>query len=128
MAIEACLQMIPGLTASEDLSAKQYFFVGLSGNFAVSLVDSATAEWPLGVLQDAPKSGAVATVAFAGITKVVLGGTVVATDYVGPDANGAAVAYVAGSATSNWVRGQMLEGGSAGEIRSMMLVSAHRAS
>src|ERR1035437_8211062 len=124
MAIEACLQMIPGLTASEDLSAKQYFFVGLSGNFAVSLVDSATAEWPLGVLQDAPKSGAVATVAFAGITKVVLGGT----DYVGPDANGAAVAYVAGSATSNWVRGQMLEGGSAGEIRSMMLVSAHRAS
>jgi hypothetical protein len=53
MAYEGAQIMIPGLKASADLSAKQYYAVKISGVGTVT-VCAATTDIPCGILQNAP--------------------------------------------------------------------------
>ncbi|MGR3310224.1 MAG: hypothetical protein ACUZ77_05550 [Candidatus Brocadiales bacterium] len=66
--------------AAEDLSNDQYRIVTLSGN-KVQRPNAGT-DIPLGVLQNAPASGEAAVVRLLGITKLQLGGTVAALDWI----------------------------------------------
>lgn len=56
--------------ASEDLSGQQYRFVCQDSDGYVGMPDAAT-EYPLGILQNAPVAGEVATVMLAGVSKLV---------------------------------------------------------
>lgn len=69
MAYEGPQIKLPGVTASADLSAKQYYFVKMSGVKTVT-VCAATTDKPIGVLQNAPVSGAEAEVCVIGVTKL----------------------------------------------------------
>lgn len=57
------------MTASADLSAKQFFAVKFSGSRTVN-VPSASTDLVYGILQNKPKSGEVADVVFEGICKM----------------------------------------------------------
>ena len=128
MAINGNLQLIPGLVAGADQTNNQFCFMKMgSADFTVVITAAAT-DAPIGVLQDTPLSGDSAGVAFSGITKIVLGGTVTRGDRVGTDANGHAVKYTEGTDTTSYISGIMLESGSSGDIRSMVLLPVpHRA-
>ena len=56
MAYEGPQIKLPGLTANADLSAKQYYFVKLSGAGTVTVCSGVT-DKPIGVLQNTPESG-----------------------------------------------------------------------
>lgn len=78
--------------AAEDLSAKQYHFVHQASDTTVDMVDSG-AEFPVGILQNAPESGEVAVVRVAGVSKLVMNDAVavgvgVKCEYVGASDNG----------------------------------------
>lgn len=120
MAFEGALQAIPGISASADLSAKQFLVMKISGDATVT-VCAATTDKPCGVLQDAPVSGAPANVACAGVTKAVAGGTVAAGDTVGTDTGGKVVAYVEGTDTTKYRLGRALTGGAVNEVISVLL-------
>lgn len=73
--------------AGEDLSSYQYHFVHQADDGTVDLMDSG-AEFPLGVLQNAPESGEVAVVRVTGISKLKMNdavavGVLVKAEYVG---------------------------------------------
>lgn len=55
--------------AGADLSAKQFYFVKMSANDTVALCSGAT-DKPIGVLQNKPTSGQIASVMVIGVTKV----------------------------------------------------------
>ena len=79
-------------TAGEDLSAMQYRFVHQADNGTVDMLDSA-AEFPVGILQNAPESGEMAVVRVAGISKLVMNaavavGALLKAEYVGASDNG----------------------------------------
>lgn len=78
--------------AGEDLSAMQYRFVHQAADESVDMLDSA-AEWPVGILQNAPESGEVAVVRVDGTSKLVMNaavsvGTLLKAEYVAADDNG----------------------------------------
>lgn len=120
MAIEGAVQIIPGLKAGADLSAKQFLVMKISAASTV-MPCAATTDNPVGVLQDAPKSGQPAAVAFAGTTKAIAGGTVTAGDTVGTDGNGKVVTYVEGTDTTKYRVGKAVTGGASGETISVQL-------
>jgi len=61
--------------AGADLSAAQYLFVKLNGSSQVVLAATA-GEAALGVLQNAPASGAIARVRVFGVSKIIAGDTI----------------------------------------------------
>lgn len=78
--------------AAEDLSAMQYKFVHQADDTTVDMLDS-TAEIPLGILQNAPESGEVATVRIEGTSKLVFNAatvrnSLIKAEYVGASDNG----------------------------------------
>lgn len=78
--------------AAEDLSSHQYHFVHQASDTTVDLLDSG-AEFPVGVLQNAPASGETAVVRVAGISKLKMNaalavGAAVKAEYVGATDNG----------------------------------------
>lgn len=105
------------VTAGSDLSSNQYYLVKRSGgNLALC---STAGERPLGVLQDDPAaSGRAGTVRIAGLTKVMLGGSVSQDDLLTVDTAGKAVAA---GATGGYVWGVANEAGSSGEIVSAII-------
>lgn len=107
MALEGILQSIPGLKASADLSAKQYYFVKMSGSFTVT-VCAATTDIPVGILQNAPQSGEPANVAFFGMSKVSSDAALSAGALIGTAADGQAAAYVNGTDTTKYVVGHVV--------------------
>lgn len=128
MAIDGVKNCVPGLTAGADLSSSGFVFVKMSADFTV-VACAAITDCPVGIVNNAPKNGAEASVTFKGVEKIQLGGTVTAGQRVGTDANGHAVALTEGTSTTAYVVGQMLEGGVAGDIRSILLAGTpHRAS
>jgi hypothetical protein len=126
MAIEGILQSLPGVSASADLSAKQFYIVKMSGDKTVTFCAGVTDKC-IGVLQDAPTSGQPANVAIGGLSKVLAGGTVAYGDLVGTDGNGKAVAIVAGTDTTQYVLGRCVLGGASGEYISVLLTPGGRA-
>lgn len=96
MAYEEILQSIT-LEADADLSTHQYRFMEVSGVHNCGTV-SASGQRVLGVLQNKPDaSGAAATVAVHGVSKVEAGGTVTAGDEIATDASGKAVTAASGT-------------------------------
>lgn len=90
MAFDNSVQSV-SLPAAADLSAAQFklLTVNSSGNAALAGATSLV----VGVLQNKPDAaGKAATVAYAGVSKVVAGGSITAGARVTADANGAAVA------------------------------------
>lgn len=79
-------------TAAEDLSGMQYRFVHQASDTTVDMLDSG-AEFPVGILQNAPESGEVAVVRLTGVSKLVMNaavavGALVKAEYVGASDNG----------------------------------------
>ncbi len=108
MAYEGAQILIPGLKASADLSAKQYYFVKLSGAGTVT-VCAGTTDKPIGVLQNTPESGDAAVVCGLGVTKVSADAALSAGDLIGTSADGQAAPYVAGTDTTKYIVGQVIE-------------------
>ena len=106
MAFEGPMILIPGLTASADLSAKQYYFVKISGANTVT-VCAATTDKPIGILQNAPVSGEAAVVAMSGVSKVSGDANLAAGDSVGTSSDGQAAAYTV-SDTTKYIVGQVV--------------------
>lgn len=117
MAFEQDLDSLTRAAAS-NLSTKQYYFVKQSNAGTLS-VCSVAGEQALGVLQNKPTSGQNGEVAYEGITKVVLGGTVAIGDLVSTDSSGRAV-----TASSGVVLGECVKGGAINQIGSVLLRSA----
>ena len=107
---------LTGLTASADLSAKQYYFVKVSGNNTVT-VCAALTDVPIGVLQNAPTSGQEAEVLCIGVTKVSADAALTAGNLIGPSGDGQADPRTIGTDTTHYVVGTVLSGVSnAGEL------------
>lgn len=97
------------VTATTDLSAAQYKLVTLAGALAAAATAVA---FPL---QDKPKSGQTGTIAIAGISKVVYGGTIVAGAKLTANASGQVVT----ATTGNTVVGVARVAGVANDVGSM---------
>ncbi|MDE2100077.1 MAG: hypothetical protein KGL39_22675 [Patescibacteria group bacterium] len=107
---------IPGLvitlTAAADLSTSQYKFVKLDSTGKAAAIAAVT-DIPIGVLQNAPASGASASVMVYGVTKVQGAADLARGNQIGPSVDGQAAAYVAGTDTTKYIVGQVLEDNSA---------------
>ncbi len=80
------------LLAAEDLSAHQYMFVHQATDTTADLLDSG-AEYPLGILQNAPEKDEEAVVRIEGTSKLVMNdavavGAKLKAEYVGAADNG----------------------------------------
>lgn len=120
--------------AGADLSTTgQYLFVKLSGSSTIVLADTA-GEAALGVLQNAPASGAIARVRVFGVSKVIAAGTladgaVVATAATTARAKAAVAGTVAGGAgdptsdpvVASYAMGRLLADGSSGVATTMLV-------
>lgn len=113
--------------AGADLSTTgQNLFVKLNGSSAIVLADSA-GEMALGVLQNAPASGAIARVRVQGVSKIIAGGTIadgslVATTATTARAKAAVVGTVSGSnTTGSYAMGMLLADGTSGNATTMLI-------
>ena len=111
----------PGIwTVGEDLSAKQYYFVKLSGQTVV--LCSALTDVPIGVLQNAPESGQAAEVMVIGITKVSSDAALTVGLLIGPSADSQADARTIGTDTTHYVVGQVIgASGAAGGLATAVI-------
>lgn len=109
------------LEAGADLSAGQFRFVLVAADGQVDLVASAGGTATGVLLNDPDAAGKAATVAYAGVVKVVAGGTVASGAKVQSDASGEAIL----AATGDHVLGQCLKGGVDGDLIEVLLVSQH---
>lgn len=101
--------------AEADLSAKQYFFVSVSGTGGVVLTGAgATA---IGILQNKPTLGQAATVRVSGISQVSIGANIATGAQVESDGNGEAITQNTGAAM-----GIMLLGASVAHNIGTMLI------
>jgi hypothetical protein len=116
MATENALKSIP-YTAAADLSALQYTFVKMAGDYAVTTGVAAGGVDSVGILQNDPLAGQAAVVAASGQSKVVLGATLAAGARVTVATSGKVVA----ATTGDTVLGKLVEGGDADEIGAMIL-------
>lgn len=101
-------QKLVGHVAGADLSAKQYHFVKLNTSKQV-VICAATTDLPIGVLQNKPTSGQAAEVVMAGATKVVGDANLAKGDTIGTSADGQAAVYAAGTDTTKYIVGRVLE-------------------
>jgi hypothetical protein len=63
-AFDRITDYFPGINASPDMTAKQYFAVYLASATQVTLPDGSASECPIGILQNEPGSGMTAQVAY----------------------------------------------------------------
>jgi hypothetical protein len=124
---------IPGFSftrvAGADLSALQYYYVKLSTTNTV-IVCAAATDVPIGILQNAPTSGQDATIMVTGISKVNSNAALSIGDAIGTAADGQADAKVAGTDTTEYAVGVVLEAsGGAGELATATVncLNPHRA-
>ncbi len=112
MAVELQGLDVGWLTASADLSAKQYYIVDISGDGTVAAASSA-GQMALGVLQNDPESGQVALVRVSGVTKIKVGsGGLTAGDGVQAASDGTAIT----ASTGDYVIGLALNTGAEGAL------------
>lgn len=108
------------INANADLSAKQYYILALSNSSGEARVAVAGVDdYLVGVLQNVPAAaGRAAEVAVAGISKVVLGGSVTAGDKITADSAGKGITNGSGDA---YTIGKALASGSSGDIIPVLL-------
>lgn len=107
MAYEGPTMKLTGLTASADLSSKQFHFVKISGANTVT-VCAAVTDRPIGVLQNKPTSGQEAEIVACGVTKLSSDEAVAAGSVLGSSADGQAQVVTVGSETTVYIAGQAL--------------------
>jgi hypothetical protein len=108
--------------AGQDLSASQFCFVSIAGDGQVDPTGAgAVAD---GVLQNDPNAaGVAATVAIAGVSRVVCGGVVSRGALVSSDASGRAIAATTGAE----IAGRALAAGATGALIPVLLKLSGRA-
>lgn len=123
MAVQAG-NIIVSFRAGANLTGSRYRFVTLGTEDGTVVLAGANSR-VLGVLQNAPNTGMAASVAIAGVAKVVAGGSISRGSLVRSDANGAAVAATLPSGTwsgsTEHVAGIALEAASAGQLVEILL-------
>lgn len=82
--------------AAADLSSKRYHIMRLSGRLQTNQASDATGSSVFGVLQNAPKQGEAATLAYRGMSKVVAGGAISVNAIVTTNGSGRAAAVASG--------------------------------
>lgn len=103
------------LVAGEDLSAKQFTFVKLSGTGVIGV--AAATDVPIGVLLNTPTSGKIAEIAVDGIVKLKASAAITVGKLVGTTSAGLAVGLTAGTDTTKYVLGQAITAaGASGDI------------
>jgi hypothetical protein len=127
MAFESNLFSVPGLVANADLSSYQHYLVKqTSADLTVALNDVAGGDC-IGVLQNKPDAAnKPAQVMSHGVTKVVAGGTVTASDLLKSDASGRVVKAtrsLTGADVGDAVVGRCLTAGTVGTKISMLLLN-----
>lgn len=100
MAFEGNLQIVPGLVAGGDLSAKQFYFAKVT---ASDVVTASVAGEPVdGVIQDKPDTaGQAVSVANSGVSKVVASGAIAKGARVQATATGKAVTAAAAASAAS---------------------------
>jgi hypothetical protein len=104
------------LVAAGDLSAKQFHAIGVNSAGKAAIADAD--DQVIGIVQNNPAAGQAANVAFGGVSKAKLGGTVAAGARVTANASGE---IVAASSAGDAVIGVALSGGASGEIVSILV-------
>lgn len=99
---------VGGVQAAADLSTFQYHLVRYSAANAVNLAVLAVTSNLLGVLQNKPKSGEFATVAYGGISKVVAGAAITAGDLLTTSTSGRAIVVTSLASGQEMVFGRAL--------------------
>jgi len=121
MAFEGAQLRLTGLTASADLSTKQFYLVKISGDKTVT-VCAAVTDKPCGVLQNAPPLGQEAEVCSFGQTKISADAALVAGNQIGTSVDGQAAVYVPGTDTTKYIVGDVISGaGAAGELATVII-------
>lgn len=102
---------IPGqqytFVAHADLRLKRYYFVKMDTDGEVD-VCSAVTDQPIGILQNTPNVGELATVMVNGVSKVVCEANLAKNDPVGTHDNGKADVYAYGTDTTKYIVGRVL--------------------
>lgn len=107
--------------AAADLSAKQFYFVKQSAAGKVN-VCAAVTDVPVGVLQNAPKSGEAAVVMVIGESKISADSELAVGNIIGTSADGQADPITAGTDTTVYVAGQVtVAAGAANGIGSALI-------
>lgn len=117
------------LEAAADLSSSQYKFVKLDSSGNAAAIAAAT-DIPVGVLQNKPTSGQAAEIMALGISKVQGDADLAKGNQIGTSADGQAVALTAGTDTTKYIVGQVLEDNTAagGLITALInCINPHRA-
>ena len=121
MAYEGVQLKLSGITASADLSAKQYHFVKISGANTVTVCAAAT-DVPVGILQNAPVSGAAAEVTFSGVSKVSSDEALTVGWLIGTSSDGQADRKIWGTDTTQYIVGQVITAtGAVGGIATVLI-------
>ena len=107
------------LEAAADLSTLQYTVMRVSAANKCNVASLATQSTIVGVLQNKPKSGEFATVAFLGKSKCVAGGTLTAGAPVTINGSGRAIAVTSGNLEI--VFGQALDAAADGDVFTVLL-------
>jgi hypothetical protein len=116
---------IPGfkltLVAGEDLGSDQYKFVKQNAS-GQAVKCSAITDKPVGILQNNPASGGEAEIMCDGVSKLKFGGAAAIGALVGTDASAKGDAIVAGTDTTVYAVGQVLDEAAAadGDIVSVL--------
>lgn len=98
----------------------QYNFVKLDSNGKIVACSGAT-DQPIGIAQNSATTGQAVETVISGGSKVVAGGTVASGARVGTGASATCVAYVPGTATTNYIVGTAIAGGASGEVITVVI-------
>ena len=115
MGYQSVLRAFSLPVATAFASTDRYKFVKIDANGNAVVCDT-VGEGSIGVVQNLPVNNEGASIAFMGITQVVLGATLARNAAVQTDAAGRAVALAAGTRL-----GIILEGGAVNEIGTVLL-------
>lgn len=108
MAYEMPLGVVT-VPAAEDLSTHQHKFVKLNSSGQAAAI-AANTDIPVGVLQNKPSAaGQAAEVMWVGVSKVQGDADLAKGAQIGTSADGQAAAYVAGTDTTKYIVGQVLD-------------------
>jgi hypothetical protein len=111
------------LEANADLSNKQYHFVRYVATEKCDQASLDTNSGLIGVLQNKPGSGEFATIAYAGVGKVVAGAAVTAGDVLTTNSSGRAVTVTSGDMAAGRA---LMAAGANGDIITALLFPPQR--
>lgn len=102
---QECVNGFKTNSSYDTLGSQKYIFMIATAAGQANQATNATSSTLLGVLQNAPKVGEAATIAFKGLSKVVAGGAVSANAIITTNASGRAAAVASGQMAA----GRLLE-------------------